>query len=54
MNIVDIVLQVYKNELAQANEQKVILQVQVAELKQKIAQLEEEIKQLKQEKEKEE
>ena len=52
MNIVDIVLQVYKNELAQANEQKVILQVQVAELKQKIAQLEEEIEQLKQKGEK--
>ena len=48
MNTIEIVLQVYKNELAQANEQKVILQVQVAELKQKVGQLEKEIEQLKQ------
>ena len=52
MNTIDIVLQIYKNELAQANEQKVVLQVQVTELKQKIAQLEEEIEQLKQKGEK--
>ena len=48
MNTIEIVLQVYKNELAQANEQKVIAQVQCAELKQRVEQLEEEIKQLKQ------
>ena len=52
MNTIDIVLQIYKNELAQANEQKVVLQVQVTGLKQKIAQLEEEIEQLKQKGEK--
>ena len=54
MNIVDIILQTYKNELAQANEQKIIAQIKYLELKQKVGQLEEEIKQLKQEKEKEE
>lgn len=54
MNTIDIVLQIYKNELAQANEQKIIAQIQRLELKQKVEQLEEEIKQLKQEKEKEE
>lgn len=48
MNTIEIVLQVYKNELAQANEQKVILQVQCEELKQEIAQLKGEIEQLKQ------
>ena len=54
MNIVDIILQTYKNELAQANEQKIIAQIKYLELKQKVEQLEEEIKQLKQEKENEE
>ena len=54
MNIVDIILQTYKNELAQANEQKIIAQIQRLELKQKVEQLEEEIRQLKQEKENEE
>ena len=54
MNTIDIVLQIYKNELAQANEQKIIAQIQRLELKQKVEQLEKEIKQLKQEKEKEE
>ena len=54
MNTIDIVLQIYKNELAQANEQKIIAQIQRLELKQKVEQLENEIKQLKQEKEKEE
>ena len=54
MNTIEIVLQIYKNELAQANEQKIIAQIQRLELKQKVEQLEEEIKQLKQEKEKEE
>lgn len=54
MNIVDIILQTYKNELAQANEQKIIAQIQCLDLKQKVKQLEEDIKQLKQEKEKEE
>ena len=52
MNTIDIVLQTYKNELAQANEQKIIAQIQCLELKQKIAQLEEEIEQLKQKGEK--
>ena len=54
MNIVDIILQTYKNELAQANKQKIIAQIKYLELKQKVEQLEEEIKQLKQEKENEE
>ena len=54
MNTIDVVLQIYKNELAQANEQKIIAQIKYLELKQKVEQLEEEIKQLKQEKEKEE
>ena len=54
MNTIEIVLQIYKNELAQANEQKIIAQIQRLELKQKVEQLEKEIKQLKQEKEKEE
>ena len=54
MNTIEIVLQIYKKELAQANEQKIIAQIQRLELKQKVEQLEEEIKQLKQEKEKEE
>lgn len=49
MNTIEIVLQIYKNELAQANEQKVIAQVQCEELKQKIEQLEKEIQELKQE-----
>ena len=53
MNTIEIVLQIYKNELAQANEQKVISQVQCEELKQKVEQLEEEIKQLKQKSEEE-
>ena len=46
MNTIDVVLQIYKNELAQANEQKIIAQIQCLELKQKVKQLEEEIKQL--------
>ena len=54
MNIVDIILQTYKSELAQANEQKIIAQIKYLELKQKVEQLEKEIKQLKQEKENEE
>lgn len=49
MNTIEIVLQIYKNELAQTNEQKVIAQVQCEELKQKIEQLEKEIQELKQE-----
>ena len=40
MNTIDIVLQIYKNELAQANEQKIIAQIQRLELKQKVEQLE--------------
>lgn len=49
MNTIDIVLQIYKNELAQANEQKVIAQAKCEEYIQRIDQLEKEIEKLKQE-----
>ena len=54
MNIVDIILQTYKNEITQTNKQKIIAQIKYLKKKKKVGQLEEEIKQLKQEKEKEE
>ena len=44
MNIVDIILQTYKNELAQANEQRILLQAQLQEQQQKIQQLEQQMK----------
>lgn len=47
MNTIDIVLQIYKNELAQANEQKVIAQAKCEEYRQRIEQLENEMEELK-------
>ena len=52
MNTIEIVLQIYKKELAQANEEKILAQAQAEEYRQRIEQLEKEIEKLKQEIEK--
>ena len=41
---INIILQIYKNELAQANEQRILLQAQLQEQQQKIQQLEQQVK----------
>ena len=41
---INTILQIYKNELAQANEQRILLQAQLQEQQQKIQQLEQQMK----------
>lgn len=41
---INTILQIYKNELAQANEQKILLQAQCKEYEQRIEQLEQQVK----------
>ena len=46
MENINLILAIYRNELATANEQKILVQAQCEEYRQKIEQLEREIEQL--------
>ena len=48
---IKLILAIYRNELANANEQKILAQAQAEELRQRVEQLEKEIEQLNKEKE---
>ena len=51
MEAIDLILAIYKNELANANEQKILARAQAEELRKRVEQLEKEIEQLNKEKE---
>ena len=51
MENIKLILAIYRNELANANEQKILVQAQAEELRQRVERLEKEIEQLNKEKE---